>query len=97
MREPVVLLHGFGAAAIGWLPVAAALSKTYDVLAPDLPGHGGAEEISGIPSLSEMARHIEGVLEELGIASFHLVGHSLGGAVALTLVERRRLRSSPEL
>jgi pyruvate dehydrogenase E2 component (dihydrolipoamide acetyltransferase) len=91
-RGPVVLLHGFGASAIGWLPVATPLSKIHNILAPDLPGHGGAHGYFVEPSLDSLAQHVEDGLGELDVTDLHLVGHSLGGAVALAMVSRQRVK-----
>jgi pyruvate dehydrogenase E2 component (dihydrolipoamide acetyltransferase) len=81
---PIVFLHGFGADLNGWRPVQRLLPETQPALAIDLPGHGlsplGAE--ASFEALVEAAR--AAMIEE-GAAEAHLVGHSLGGAIAAAL------------
>lgn len=81
---PVVFLHGFGADLNGWRPVHRLLPETQPALAIDLPGHGLSPlgEEASFEALVEAAR---AVLIEEGISAAHLVGHSLGGAVAAAL------------
>jgi pimeloyl-ACP methyl ester carboxylesterase len=81
---PIVFLHGFGADLNGWRPVHRLLPETYPALAIDLPGHGGSPlgEDASFMGLVEAARL---ALIEEGIGAAHLVGHSLGGAVAAAL------------
>ena len=81
---PVVFLHGFGADLNGWRPVHRLLPETQPALAIDLPGHGLSPlgEEASFEALVEAAR---AVLIEEGISPAHLVGHSLGGAVAAAL------------
>ena len=81
---PVVFLHGFGADLNGWRPVHRLLSETQPALAIDLPGHGLSPlgEEASFEALVEAAR---AVLIEEGVGAAHLVGHSLGGAVAAAL------------
>ena len=81
---PIVFLHGFGADLNGWRPVHRLLPETQPALAIDLPGHGLSPlgEEASFEALVEAAR---AVLIEEGISAAHLVGHSLGGAVAAAL------------
>ena len=85
---PLVLIHGFGADLNGWRPMLAHLSGERSVLALDLPGHGKSPLV-GAPSLAAMIDAVEAALIEERVASAHFIGHSLGGAVASALVERR--------
>jgi pimeloyl-ACP methyl ester carboxylesterase len=80
---PVLLLHGFGGAAWNWTEVAPLLPGRR-VLIPDLPGHGGSSPLPA-PSLAGFADAVAGILDEPA----GVVGHSLGGVVALRLAERR--------
>ena len=79
-----MFLHGFGADLNGWRPVHRLLPETQPALAIDLPGHGLSPlgEEASFEALVEAAR---AVLIEEGISAAHLVGHSLGGAVAAAL------------
>jgi pimeloyl-ACP methyl ester carboxylesterase len=78
---PIVFLHGFGADLNGWRPVHRLLPETQPALAIDLPGHGFSPlgEDASFEALVEAAR---AALIEEGVGAAHLVGHSLGGAVA---------------
>ena len=81
---PIVFLHGFGADLNGWRPVHRLLPETLPALAIDLPGHGLTPlgEDASFEALVEAAR---AALAEEGVGAAHLVGHSLGGAVAAAL------------
>ena len=82
VSPPVVLLPGTGHSAGSWDGVAASLSATRTVLAVDLRGHGE----SGWPgeySIALMVHDVVALLERLDDPSVDLVGHSLGGLVAL--------------
>jgi pyruvate dehydrogenase E2 component (dihydrolipoamide acetyltransferase) len=82
---PIVLLHGFGADLNNWLFNINALAAATPVIAMDLPGHGGSTKDVGDGSLSAMATVVAGVLDALNVVNARLVGHSLGGAVAMQL------------
>ncbi len=83
---PVVFLHGFGTDQTSWRGVWAGLEATRRILAIDLPGHGRSEA-PGQASFGGLVDAVQDVLDDEGISRLHLVGHSLGGAVALGLVE----------
>ncbi|MFB2552873.1 acetoin dehydrogenase dihydrolipoyllysine-residue acetyltransferase subunit [Ensifer soli] len=87
---PIVFLHGFGADRSIWRQVTALIGRDQPVLALDLPGHGDALSMPAA-SVTEMALALSDVLEEKRIDSAHLVGHSLGGAVALALTALGRV------
>ncbi len=78
---PVVLIHGAGSDHLCW-PVNLRRLNGFRVLAPDLPGHGRSAGVSR-QSVREYAADLIAFLDALGIFSVVLVGHSLGGAVAL--------------
>jgi pimeloyl-ACP methyl ester carboxylesterase len=82
---PIVFLHGFGADLNGWRPVHRLLPETLPALAIDLPGHGLSPlgEEASFEGLVEAAR---AALIAEGVSAAHLIGHSLGGAVAAALV-----------
>ena len=86
MTKPtLVLLHGVGLDHTMWEPVAARLSGGYDVVAPDLPGHGARPPAPATVTLRDLA---DGVAELVPPAS-HLVGFSLGALVAQHLAAHR--------
>jgi pyruvate dehydrogenase E2 component (dihydrolipoamide acetyltransferase) len=82
--ETVVLLHGFGGDLLTWLFVAEPLARGRVVYALDLPGHGGSSKDVGDATLETFAAALGDFLDALGVEHAHLVGHSLGGAIAVT-------------
>ena len=84
--QTVVLLHGFGGDLGNWLfnqePLAGGAGGTRQVIAVDLPGHGESSKDVGAGALDSLVAAVAGVLDALGVTRAHLVGHSLGGAVA---------------
>ncbi|WP_372789023.1 alpha/beta fold hydrolase [Paraconexibacter sp.] len=92
--EPVVLLHGFTGTWHHWRPVLADLVGRYEVIAPTLAGHAGGPLFEADDlSLEAAADHLAGHLDDLGVQSAHLVGNSMGGALAIELAKRGRARS----
>jgi len=81
--EVVVLVHGFGGDLDNWLFNIDALAGKTRVYALDLPGHGQSTKTLGEPSLATLSNALTGFMDAVGIDSAHLVGHSMGGAVAL--------------
>ena len=69
--------------------------KRRRVVALDLPGHGGSVKEVGAGDAETFAAAVSDALAALGIERFHLVGHSMGGAIALVLARRRCRRGSP--
>jgi pimeloyl-ACP methyl ester carboxylesterase len=88
--EPLLLVHGLGGAAANWLVLAPLLLPGRRVLVPDLPGHGGSSPLPASPSLNAYADRLASLLEREGATPAAVVGHSLGGAIALRLAIRRR-------
>lgn len=80
--ETVVLLHGFGGTHAIWHDLQRELSGTHRVLACDLPGHGRSHAFpdAGPPKVAVRALLAE--IDGRGVDRFHLVGHSMGGAIA---------------
>jgi pimeloyl-ACP methyl ester carboxylesterase len=79
----VLLLHGLGCDHTTWLPVIAALSRRYTVIAPDLLGHGRSDKPRADYSLGGYANGMRDLLTMLGIDKVTVVGHSFGGGVAM--------------
>lgn len=90
---PLVLLHGFGADHGSWKPFAAYL-RDVPALAIDLPNHGKSAS-RAVHSMQDLASSVLQVLAEEKITEFHLLGHSMGGAVAiaLTRIAAKQVRS----
>ena len=84
---PVVFLHGFGADLNGWRPVHRLLPETQPALAIDLPGHG-LSPLGQQASFEVLVEAARAALIEEGVSAAHLVGHSLGGAVAVALAHQ---------
>lgn len=81
----IVLVHGIGAAGAGdWRDVIPLLQNDYYVIAVDLPGFGRNPKTDDLFSPDNYSQHLEFVINEmLGERSFHMIGHSMGAAVAL--------------
>jgi pimeloyl-ACP methyl ester carboxylesterase len=99
---PVLLLvHGMAGSAENWREVVQPLARTHTVIVPDLPGHGASEPGGGDYSLGSLAAGLRDLLIALGHDRATLVGHSLGGGIAMQftyqfpeMVERLALVSS---
>lgn len=99
---PVLLLvHGMGGTCENWREAIEPLARTHTVIAPDLPGHGGSGPGGGDYSLGALATTLRDLLLALGHDRATLVGHSLGGGIAMQfayqfpeMVERLVLVSS---
>lgn len=82
---PVVLVHGYAGDLNNWLFNLEALAAEHPVIALDLPGHGASSKDVGDGSLGALAEAVFAALQSLGVARAHLIGHSLGAAVAARL------------
>ena len=98
---PVVLVHGMVNSSRHWQAVAQRLADRYTVIAPDLVGHGDSATPRGDYSLGAHAAVIRDLLSALGVERATMVGHSLGGGIAMVFfwqfphrVERLALVSS---
>ena len=85
----MVLLHGFGGDLNNWLFNTDKLAERRRVLALDLPGHGESSKDVGAGDLAGFAEVLGGFLDAVGVDRAHLVGHSMGGAVALAYALER--------
>jgi pimeloyl-ACP methyl ester carboxylesterase len=80
---PVVLIHGMVNSSRHWEQVALRLAEEYTVIAPDLIGHGDSAAVRGDYSLGAHASSIRDLLAALGRERATIVGHSLGGGIAM--------------
>jgi pimeloyl-ACP methyl ester carboxylesterase len=80
---PVVLIHGMVNSSHHWRDVALRLADRYTVIAPDLIGHGDSATPRGDYSLGAHAAVIRDLLTAIGVGGATVVGHSLGGGVAM--------------
>lgn len=82
---PVVLLHGFPDTSDLWQPQIAALVQAgYRAIAPDLRGRGRSEQPPHVEdyALANIVRDVPAIMDQLGVARAHIVGHDWGAAVA---------------
>ncbi len=84
----IVLLHGFALNADIWEFVIKELEEDFRLIAIDLPGHGDTASFPGMHDLSEMASWLNRMLVEMEVEKFTLIGHSLGGYIALNYAEK---------
>lgn len=86
---PVVLVHGLTGAASNFVSLAPLLASRFRVLVPELPGHGGSPPLAAAPNLDALAEPVHAAASAEGMLPAVVVGHSLGGLVALRLAMRR--------
>jgi pyruvate dehydrogenase E2 component (dihydrolipoamide acetyltransferase) len=86
--DVVLLIHGYGGDRNSWLFVQDRLAAQHRVYALDLPGHGSSAKDVGDGSIATLTDSVLGVLDAIGAERAHLVGHSLGGAVAAAAAAR---------
>jgi pimeloyl-ACP methyl ester carboxylesterase len=82
--KPLVMLHGLGATKAEFLPTVPALAPGFRTIAVDLPGFGDSDK--PFPAAYDppmFARWVHALLDALGLDRVHLLGHSMGGRVAL--------------
>ena len=93
--EPIVFLHGFTGTWHHWRPLLGPLAERFEVIAPTLAGHDGGPPYPADCDVTfeQGADSLEHHLDELGVGDAHLVGNSMGGALALELAKRGRARS----
>lgn len=87
-HTPLVLLHGYPFDHSMWDPVRSLLPGDWQIAAPDLPGFGREPASSSEPSLDIVAEFIERQLAAWNISSAAVAGFSMGGYVALSLLEK---------
>ena len=85
---PAVLIHGFGGDLNNWLFNQADLATHRTVWALDLPGHGESGKAVEAGDADELATSVIAFLDDRGIERAHLVGHSMGSLVAMTVADK---------
>jgi len=85
--HPIVLLHGYLEAGEVWQPLTDSLSGYFRTIAIDLPGHGDSGVKGETHTMEFLARAVRAVLSDAGESRVLMVGHSLGGYVALAFAE----------
>ena len=82
--SPLVLLHGIGSRGASWWPVIDALAEQFSLYVADLRGHGASEKPVTGYRLPDYAADLTALLDALELDHPAIVGHSLGGLIALT-------------
>lgn len=92
---PLLLIHGLAGDHMAWTPQIAAFKERYRVIAYDNPGSGRSSHVSQPTSMRQLAESALKLLDALGVESAHVVGRSMGGAVAqqMALLAPKRVRS----
>ncbi|MEV8311846.1 alpha/beta fold hydrolase [Streptomyces flavidovirens] len=87
--KPVLLLPGEGSVAEQWHPVLEGLAHSHRAIAVDLPGYGYTDPLYGSNSPAQLASFVWRFAQEIGVESAAVVGHSLGGSVAVYMALQR--------
>ena len=87
--DPVLLLHGFLENSTMWVGIREDLSSSCRIIDMDLLGHGDTGNLGYIHKMEDQADLVIHLADELGLESLRLVGHSMGGYVALAVAEKR--------
>jgi pimeloyl-ACP methyl ester carboxylesterase len=82
--EPLVVIHGGAGDARSWWGNIKELSERYQVFAPDLPGYGSSQPLEGKYYIPELSDFIDKFAKFLHLEKFSIIGHSLGGGIALS-------------
>lgn len=92
---PVLMIQGVGLHGDGWLPQVEGLADRYSCLTFDNRGMGRSQPLGVALSVAQMAEDARVILDPIGWEAAHVVGHSLGGLIALelALTARERVRS----
>ncbi len=88
----LLLVHGTGAASHSWRDLMPILARHFDVIAPDLPGHGFSQAIAAREmTLPGLAARLGRLLDAMGARPAFAVGHSAGAAIVLSMALEGRL------
>jgi pimeloyl-ACP methyl ester carboxylesterase len=85
---PLLMIHGFAADSTGWLALERALPRDLPLIRIDLPSHGRSP-LRRLAGFADLAKSVVQVFDRVAEGPVHLLGHSLGGAVALALSDIR--------
>lgn len=88
--DALVLIHGFIGRIDIWKDMQDSLSKHFNVICIELPGHGKSDLIADVLTMEVIGDMIKYILKELRVTKAVMVGHSMGGYVLLDLVERHQ-------
>ena len=86
--EPLVMIHGGAGNAGSWLNNINMLADSYTLYVPDLPGFGESQLLDRDHDIPAFTEFVEDFTDNLGLEKFNLIGHSIGGGVALNYALR---------
>ena len=89
---PIVFIHGVGMQQDVWVPQILGFARDHTVITLDMLGHGRSPLPPETPVLADYADQVKRLLDQLGIAKAHIVGHSMGALVALEFALREPAR-----
>jgi pimeloyl-ACP methyl ester carboxylesterase len=82
----ILMVHGAGADKESWLRLAQKISHHYQLIIPDLPGHGeSCYDSAHQYGIEQQTKNLIALLQHLGIEKLHVVGSSMGGAIAMRM------------
>lgn len=87
-KKNLILLHGFMENLLIWEHMEDLLSEDFRLIKIDLPGHGRSKVLDDVHTMELMAEKVDEVANKLALEKFHLLGHSMGGYVALAYAEK---------
>ncbi|MGI8925663.1 MAG: alpha/beta fold hydrolase [Tepidiformaceae bacterium] len=87
--DPLIWLHGAGGMGRGWTPELAALAESYDVIVPVHPGWDDTAGLDQIDDIHDLVVYLQDLADALGLKSFNLGGHSVGGMFAAEFAAAR--------
>lgn len=90
--EPLLMLHGLGSSNEDWENQIPVLAEHFHVIAPSLRGHGGTDKPKGPYSIRQYADDAFALMDFLGIDRFHVLGFSMGGAIAFQMAVNAQFR-----
>ncbi|MFT5848557.1 MAG: pimeloyl-ACP methyl ester carboxylesterase [Psychroserpens sp.] len=90
--SPIILLHGFLENSTMWKEIKPVLLKDNRVICIDLLGHGQTQCLGYVHTMSDMAEAVLAVLNYLELETYTLIGHSMGGYVALALADKNPIK-----
>jgi len=84
-KNTILILHGWEHNSNTWVNLAQSLSSKYKVVLLDLPGFGDSSTPTTTLGIPEYTQTVKGFIQKTGLKSFSLIGHSLGGKIAISL------------
>ena len=81
---PLMILHGLFGSSDNWRSIASQLSQERQVISVDLPNHGQSPHTDNV-AYQDMADDVAVLIQELGLKNVDMLGHSIGGKVAMTI------------